>query len=129
MAQDIADKLFATTPRTLISMITGTFLIYGVMLTQFATTDKLEAVEMALNLQDSTLTTHIEASTIWQIERVLDDVSDKRWEIKNRLQTANGDKSDLLERDRDLAKRESSYKEQLACLRNGGKYCLHETDH
>ena len=110
-------------------MITGTFLIYGVMLTQFATTDKLESVQVALNLQESTLTSHIEASTIWQIERVLDDVSDKRWEIKTRLQHANGDKSDLMERDRDLAKREAEYKTQLACLRNGGKYCLHATDH
>lgn len=121
MPSDIADTLFATTPRTIVSMISGMILAYGVMFATFATNADLNQLKIAYNA-------HVEEAALWQIQRVLDDVSDKRWELQQRIENSPGDVSDIVERDRDLAKREREYLDQIHCLKTNGKHCLKTTD-
>jgi len=66
---------------------------------------------------------HVEATTIWQLETRLEDVSDRRSTlISDGITPKNSDYAN------DLEKREKKLTKQISCLQSNGKHCLSKTD-
>lgn len=107
------------TPETLVKIIGGvavaTVLSYIWAFTTFATVATFEA--HASDFQD-----HVEATTIWQLETRLEDISDQRTKLKIAgINSANRDY------DNDLKKRESKLRKSIDCLQSDGKHCLRKS--
>lgn len=115
------DYVFKTTPRALVALVSA-FLAVAVPATtwvyaEFALADDLTTLKVAFEY-------HVEEQTIIRLEGRLQDTSDLRWELKQRMDSPGGDTIDNKDRDRELQKREERYRQQIDCLRNKGSHCL-----
>ena len=115
------DQAFKTTPRALMTLVSA-FLAIAVPATtwvysEFALASDLEEIQTAFEY-------HVEEQTILRLEERLQDTSDLRWELKQRMEAPGGDTIDNKDRDRELKKREERYRQQIQCLRNKGAHCL-----
>lgn len=135
-AKGIADKPILITPRTILAMIAGTIAgtAIGVVwvFATFVTQDdlvthtnflKTEVVTLAGDFQQ-----HVEATTIWQLETRLEDNTDKRRALKQRMGEPGGNTVDNRIYDADLENRETKLSKSITCLQNSGSHCLNSAD-
>jgi len=113
-------------------MILGTVAAYAWIFTTFVThadlgnhTQKTDhVVDARVTQLASDFHSHVEATTIWQLETRLEDISDKRWSLKERMEAPDGNTRDNRDKDRELQKRESKLNKEISCLQQSGKHCL-----
>jgi len=120
----------------MVLMAIGLITTYGIILATFVTHGDLEnhtkatdhVLSARIELLADNFQYHVAATTVWQLETRLEDISDKRWSLKTRMEETNGNTRDNRDRDRDLEKRETKLQQQISCLQQAGKHCLNNSE-
>ena len=109
------------TPKTLVTIIgavsVATIASYMWIFATFVTATAFDA-------HANDFQTHIEATTVWQLETRLEDITDQRWMLQQRMLQPGGSTADNRRRDHDLEKRESKIFNQITCIKQEGNHCL-----
>lgn len=134
--KEFADKTFRITPRTGVLImasiaticISATIWMFATFVTDAELADHHTAtyvdVSSRVTALEKAFVFHKEEETLRQLERDVLDISDKRWEIRQRMEQPGGDTRSNKERDRELMLREKKYQGQIDCIKAGGNHCL-----
>lgn len=119
--KETIEKIIKITPRTL-ALIIGTIMTFAIsgyiwLFATFVTTATFSA-------HAHEFAEHIEAQTIWALQTRMEDVSDQRWLLQQKMDEPNGNTMERRTRDRELMRRELKLKDQISCLKTGGNHCL-----